>query len=106
MPTKKPPAKKQKPSQPEQSLTPYLLYNGVPAALRWLAKAFGFVEFGDRYKGPDGTVQHAAMQLQPKGEVFMLGCPGPQFKNPKALGTATQMMYINVENVDKHFQRA
>jgi len=89
-----------------QELTPYLLYKDVGKALDWFGKAFGFVEFGDRFTGEDGTVQHAAMQISSKGEVFMLGCPGPKYQNPKKLGNVTALMYVNVEDVDKHFARA
>jgi PhnB protein len=98
--------KKNTPAQNAQKLTPYLLYRDVGKALDWLSKAFGFVEFGDRFSGKDGTVQHAAMKISKDGEVLMMGCPGPKYKNPKKLGTATVLMYINVDNVDKHFARA
>jgi uncharacterized glyoxalase superfamily protein PhnB len=53
----------------------------------------------------------------PKGTVFlagfialframMMGYPGPKYKNPKRLGEATQSLYINVDDVDAHFQGA
>jgi len=89
-----------------QHLTPYLLYNDVGKALLWLRKAFGFTEFGERFKGPHGTIQPAAMRISRDGEILMMGCPGPKYKNPKALGTATILLYVNVDNVDKHFARA
>jgi PhnB protein len=97
---------KQKTPAPIQNITPYLLYKDVGKALDWLSKAFGFVEYGDRFAGEDGTVQHAAMQITKNGEAVMMGCPGPTYKNPKKLGTATVLMYVNVDNVDKHFARA
>ena len=96
---------KSKSKQPVSQLTPYLLYKDVGRALGWLRKAFGFREFGDRFLGADGTVQHAAMQLA-DGSVFMMGCPGPKYKNPKKLGAVTQILYVNVDNVDRHFARA
>lgn len=89
-----------------QKVMPYLLYKDVGKALKWLRKAFGFTEFGDRFEGEDGTVQHAAVSISNGGEIIMMGCPGPKYKNPKKLGTATQLLYINIENVDKHFVRA
>ena len=89
-----------------QKLVPYLLYKDVGKALTWLRKAFGFIECGDRFAAEDGTILHAAMQISKGGEVLMMGCPGPEFKNPKKLGAATQLIYINVDNVDKHFARA
>jgi PhnB protein len=97
---------KKAPPQNPQKLTPYLLYKDVAKALGFLAKAYGFVEFGDRFTASDGTVQHAAMEISPKGEVIMMGCPGPKYKNPRKLGSTTAQLYIQVDNVDAHFARA
>jgi PhnB protein len=93
-------------SSKSQSVMPYLLYRDVRQALAWLEKAFGFLEIHERFEAEDGTIQHAAMVTRDGGDVIMMGCPGPKYKNPKKLGTATQMLYIYVENVDKHFARA
>jgi PhnB protein len=86
------------------SITPYLLYEDVGGALKFLAKAFGFRKYGEPMKGPDGKINHAAMQLD--DDVIMMGCPGPGYRNPKRLGQVTQNLYVNVEDVDKHFARA
>ena len=86
------------------SITPYLLYEDVGGALKFLAKAFGFRKYGVQVKGTDGTINHAAMQLG--DDLIMMGYPGPKFKNPKRLGQATQHLYVNVDQVDKHFARA
>src|SRR5262245_23219248 len=91
-------------SSPSQKLVPYLYYSDVDAALAFLSKAFGFKTM-QRFAGPDGKANHAAMKL-PNGEIFMLGCPGPKYKNPKKLGQVTQGLYITVDNVDKHYLRA
>jgi len=62
------------------SITPYLLYENVAGALQFLAKAFGFRKNGCQMLGPDGKINHAAMQL---GEDFiMMGYPGAKYKNP------------------------
>ena len=85
-------------------ITPYLLYEDVAGALEWLTRAFGFEEDGQRFHGPDGKVNHAAMKF---GDgVIMMGYPGPGYKSPKRLGQATQQLYIYVEDVDTHFDRA
>jgi PhnB protein len=89
-----------------QQLTPYLLYKDVGKALNWLTKAFGFIEDGERFTGEDGTIQHAAMKISKDGAPLMMGCPGPKYKNPKKLGSVTVLMYVDVDNVDKHFARA
>ena len=86
------------------SIVPYLLYEDVDGALKWLSKAFGFRKYGAPMKGPDGKINHAAMKL---GDgVIMMGCPGPTYKNPKRLGQVTQNLLVIVDDVDKHFQRA
>jgi uncharacterized glyoxalase superfamily protein PhnB len=85
-------------------ITPYLLYVDVAAALDWLSRAFGFEERGDRFTGPDGKVNHAEMKLG--SGIVMMGCPGPDYRNPKQLGHRTQQLYVYVEDVDAHCARA
>jgi PhnB protein len=84
-------------------ITPYLLYENVSGAIDWLASAFGFVE-RMRVPGPDGKTAHAEMRLA--DGVIMMGCPGPEYQNPKRLGHVTQNLYVYVDDVDAHFERA
>ena len=84
-------------------ITPYLLYEDVAAALEWLARAFGFVE-RMRLPGPDGGVMHAEMAFA-DGVVFM-GCPSPDYQNPKHLGAVTQSLYVYVDGIDEHYAHA
>jgi uncharacterized glyoxalase superfamily protein PhnB len=98
-------SKKKKPRY-AQHIVPYLLYRDVGSALKWLKKTFGLKETGERFKGEDGTIQHAGMKLPDSEDAVMMGCPGPQYKNPRKLGSVTQMLYIYVDDVDKHFARA
>lgn len=84
-------------------ITPYLLYNDVDAALDWLTKAFGFKE-RMRMPGPDGKANHAEMALE--DGVVMMGNPGAGYQNPKAVGHPTQLIYVYVDDIDKHFERA
>jgi uncharacterized glyoxalase superfamily protein PhnB len=87
----------------DMAITAYLYYEDVGAALKWLARAFGFKRCGAQTKGGEGEIKHAAMQF---GDgIIMMGYPGPKYKNPKRLGQTTQCLYVNVENVDKHFER-
>jgi len=86
------------------AITPYLLYEDVGGALKFLSKAFGFRKYGTQVKGSGGKINHAAMRLG--DDLIMMGHPGPQYKNPKRLGQATQHLYVNVDDVDKHFERA
>jgi PhnB protein len=84
-------------------ISPILLYEDVAGALDWLAKAFGFEE-EERYTDSDGNVNHASMTYG-NGSI-MMGNPGTDYKNPKHLGQATQILYVYVENVDKHYEQA
>jgi uncharacterized glyoxalase superfamily protein PhnB len=85
-----------------QTITPYLLYEDVDAALSFLSKAFGFEEVL-RYTGEAGYVNHAEMRLG-DGKIY-LGDPGDQYRNPKKAG-ATFGTYVLVDDVDGHFERA
>jgi uncharacterized glyoxalase superfamily protein PhnB len=94
------------------ALCPYMLYEDVGAALGWLERAFGLRE-RTRQSGPDGKVAHAEMTLAAgdgaaagDAAVILMGCPGPQYRNPKRLGGVTQYLYIRVADVDRQFQRA
>jgi uncharacterized glyoxalase superfamily protein PhnB len=84
-------------------ITPYLLYQDVAGALDFLSRAFGFQE---RMRLPmaDGSIGHAEMELA--DGVIMLGCPGADYRNPENLGGVTQNVYVYVDDVDKHFERA
>lgn len=86
------------------AITPYLYYRDVDAALKFLAKAFGFRKFGVSMKSPDGKISHAAMKFG--DDVIMMGRPPGTYRNPKQLRQSTQCLYINVDDVDKHFLRA
>ena len=84
-------------------VSPYVLYENVAAALGWLTESFGFVE-RDRIVMPDGSVGHAEMTID--DGVIMMGCPGPEYKNPKRVGAVTQNIYIYVDDVDAHHATA
>lgn len=80
------------------------MYEDVGGALKFLSKAFGFRKYGAQTSGPNGKINHAAMRLG--GDMIMMGCPGSGYRSPKRLGQATQNLYVNVDDVDKHFERA
>jgi uncharacterized glyoxalase superfamily protein PhnB len=85
------------------TITPYLLYEDVDAALDFLARAFGFEE-ELRYTGPEGYVNHAEMRLG-DGVIYM-GDPGGDYRNPARAGAHTQMVCVNVDDVDAVFEQA
>ena len=86
------------------SITVYLYYEDVAAALKFLGKAFGFKKSGPAMKRPDGKLGHAAMKLG--DDLIMMGYPGPKYRNPRRLGQTTSSLYITVDDVDKHCERA
>jgi uncharacterized glyoxalase superfamily protein PhnB len=94
------------PANPPENMpriTAYLLYEDVVAALEWLTQTFGFRE-RMRMPGPDGKISHAEMDFA--DGVVMMGCPGPDYRNPRRLGGATQSLYVYVDDVDKHYEHA
>ncbi len=93
----------QNPPENMPRITPYLLYQDVESALAWLSSAFGFRE-RLRFPGPDGKIVHAEMEYA--DGLIMMGCPGPEYRNPKALGQVTQHNYIYVDDVDQHHAHA
>ena len=86
------------------TITPYLFYEDLAGAMQFLSRAFGLKKCGRVMRGKDGKLNHAAMKLG--DDLIMMGHPGPKYKSPKRLGQATQSLYVNVLDVDKHFERA
>ena len=76
-------------------IIPYIFYRDVPAALHWLAHAFGFSE-ELRHPTPGGM--HAQMTLD--GQRIMMG---PSDMNAKV---ATMGIFIYLDDVDAHYERA
>jgi hypothetical protein len=74
----------------------------VAEALKFLPKAFGFRKYGVQMRRPDGKINHAVMKLG--NDLMMMGYPGPKYKNPKKLGKTMQSLYINADDVERHFQ--
>src|SRR5437773_8322754 len=55
---------------------------------------------------PENEVVAINQVGSPRRIVIMMGYPGLNYKNPKRLGQATQSLYVNVDDVDEHFERA
>jgi uncharacterized glyoxalase superfamily protein PhnB len=88
-----------------QTVFPILRYNDARSAIRSLCTTFGFVElFSVPKSGP--IVRHAQLKLGTN--VIMLGSvrPDERIESPQVLGVATQALYVYVENLDAHFERA
>jgi PhnB protein len=86
------------------TITPYLLYEDVDAALTFLQRAFGFEEVL-RYTGAEGYVSHAEARLG--DAIVYLGDPGERYRNPARLSGATVMISVHgVDDVDALCERA
>ncbi len=91
---------------PTTRIFPFLRYQDAPAAFEWLARAFGF-EKQMLVPGPDGTIAHA--QLRYSGSLIMIGSARDDvmhLKSPAEVGGATQGIYVHVDDVDAHHDRA
>jgi uncharacterized glyoxalase superfamily protein PhnB len=84
-----------------QTVTPYLLYEDGEAAIDFATRAFGFREV-DRQTGGAGGL-HA--ELEVRGGRIYLGQPPSGFQNPALVGR-TSSVYVLVDDVDEHFERA
>lgn len=94
----------QNPPENMPRITPYLHYENVAGALDWLSKAFGFTE-RLRMPGPGGKITHAEVELE--DGVVMMGMPNEQYESPnKRGGQPTSSLYIYLDDVDAHFERA
>jgi PhnB protein len=93
----------QNPPEGYPSLMPYLLYEDSEAALEFLVNAFGFTE-KLRMTDDGGRVSHAEVQMS--DGVIMFGTPPGDYKNPAKLGGKTQSVYVYVDDVDRHYERA
>jgi len=84
-------------------IIPYLFYRDVPAALDWLARAFGFVE-EMRHATPGGM--HAQMTLY--GQRIMMGQGSKEWGmlSPHETKSATQGTFVYLADVDAHYERA
>jgi uncharacterized glyoxalase superfamily protein PhnB len=85
---------------------PVLRYEDAPAAFEWLSRTFGF-EKQMIVPGPKGTIAHA--QLRYGGSVVMIGTAQEDelgLKTPAQLGAPTQALYVQVDDVNAHHDRA
>jgi uncharacterized glyoxalase superfamily protein PhnB len=83
------------------NIFPAFKYQDAPAALTWLAQAFGFRKFME-VPGPEGTIAHAESRLG--SGVIMLGSRRDDPANPWS--AAKQSVYVYVEDIDAHYARA
>ena len=88
-----------------QRFTPMIVYADAPAALAFLAEAFGFAE-RFRMDMPDGSVGHAELGLG--DEVVMVASEWHVggVVSPQRLSAVHAQIFVRVDDVDAHFARA
>jgi uncharacterized glyoxalase superfamily protein PhnB len=105
-----------KKAAPEPAVIPMLSYENGPAALDWLARAFGFREV-TRMTTPDGRLSHGEMRA---GDgLIMLASPTPDYQSPKhhrdvcaqarkwsAVPWVIDGVLVVVKDLDRHLERA
>lgn len=98
-----------------QTVIPMLAYENGPAAMDWLAEAFGFRERDRRVEG--GRLTHGEMQA---GDgIVMLATPSTHYHGPKRHREECDVarswhdvpyiidgVLVYVEDIDAHFERA
>ena len=98
------------------AVIPMIAYENGPAAMDWLARAFGFRERA-RMLGENGRLSHGEMEA---GDgMIMLATPSPHYRGPKHHREECEQaqrwsevpyiidgVLVYVEDVDAHFQRA
>jgi uncharacterized glyoxalase superfamily protein PhnB len=87
-------------------IIPALRYRDAPAAIEWLAKAFGF-EKRFIVPGPDGGIAHAELRLG-NGLVMLGSVRDDDFHwaPPRKGEVVTQSVYVVVVDADAHHERA
>ena len=94
-----------RPARGPQAIVPYLAYDDAPAAIAFLCEAFGFEE-SLRVPMPDGRIGHAELEL--RGNALMLASSHPEigFVGPAKQQTLHSQLYVEVDDVDAHCERA
>ncbi len=87
------------------AIYPALSYQDAPAAIEWLEKAFGFQKLME-VPGENGTIVHAEMALGPAVVMLATSKPEMGWVSPRDLPAVNQTLYIAVDDVNAHYQRA
>ena len=99
-----------------QRIVPMLAYEDGPAAMDWLARAFGFREVR-RWLDENGRLTHGELELG--GELVMLATPTPDYESPahhrescdaarrwSSVPYVIDGVLVHVDDVDAHCARA
>ena len=89
------------------TVTPRLVVRDGPGAIEFYKRAFGAIELGDRFTGPQGELIHA--QIRIGDSVVMItedSSDGPIGSPERLGGIVTCVMSLYWENVDEAWERA
>ena len=88
------------------AIVPQVPYQDIPAALAFLARAFGFREIpAARFVSAHGELLHATMEFG--GSLVGVGGQGHHGAiSPMSGGVESQFISVRVDDVDAHYQRA
>jgi uncharacterized glyoxalase superfamily protein PhnB len=82
---------------------PWRTYDDAHAAIAFLERAFG-AERHALHTGDDGSVAHAELRFG--NGIVMVGSSRPDLPATRGLGEPGQGIYIAVDEIDAHFERA
>ncbi len=84
-------------------IIPYIFYHDVPAALDWLARAFGFTE---EMRHTTSGGMHAQMTLDGQRIMMGQGSQDWRMQSPSETKVATMGVFIYLADVGTHYERA
>jgi uncharacterized glyoxalase superfamily protein PhnB len=94
------------PPQDMPRITPHIFYDDVAAAMDWLVEAFGF-QVRLRMADKTGLVVHGELEVADSLVMLGLTAEHEEWKSPQSIdGGITGRLFIFVDNVDAHYQRA
>jgi len=84
-------------------IVPHLIYDDPCVAVEWLTRVFGFQERRTaRHTSSDGRIERSQMEVG--DSLVTLGLPSVHGGSPGR--DVSTMLYVYVDNVDKHYQQA
>jgi len=86
-------------------ISPAIFYDDAETAIEFLVKAFGF-EVRLKVPGPGHSIMHSELTYEDGVIMVASSRDQPPRKSPRALGGISQSLYIFVDDVDAHYERA
>ncbi len=87
----------------KSEIIPYIFYRNVPAALEFLAQAFGFTE---ELREPTLSGMHAQMTLDGQRIMMGQGSHDWRMQSPSETKVATMGIFVYLADADAHYERA